>query len=64
MKEVVILCLVALSAVFLLGYSVHMLIGGLVTKNTESWIIGIACSVGITIITFMGWDILKQRRNR
>lgn len=64
MKEVVILSLVALSAIFLLGYSIHMLIGGLVTESTESWVIGIACTAGIAIVSFMAWDILRQRRAR
>ena len=64
MKEVAILSLVALSAIFLLGYSIHMLIGGLVTESTESWVIGIACTTGVAIISFMAWDILRQRRAR
>jgi len=64
MKEVAILTLVAFSAVFLLGYSIHMLIGGLVAERTESWIIGIACAIGVAIISFMAWDILRQRRAR
>lgn len=64
MKEIVILCLVAVSAVFLLGYSIHMLIGGLVTTNTEFWVICFACAVGTAIVFFMAWDILRQRRAR
>ena len=64
MKEAIILILVAFSAVFLLGYSIHMLIGGLVSQETETWIIAIACVAGIAIISFMAWDILRQRRMR
>jgi threonine/homoserine/homoserine lactone efflux protein len=64
MKEAAILVLVAGSSIFILGYSVHMLIGGLVDKSTEQWIILGTCSVGVAILTFMGWDILRQRRSR
>lgn len=64
MKEIAILILVACSAVFLLGYSIHMLIGGLVAESTERWVIGIACSAGVAIVCFMAWDIFQQRRAR
>lgn len=64
MKEIIVLVLVALSSVFILGYSIHMLIGGLVSKETETWIIAGACSVGVIILIFMGLDIVKQRRHR
>jgi hypothetical protein len=64
MKELAILVLVALSSVFILGYSIHMLIGGLVSEGTEKGIIVIACTVGVAIISFMGWDIMRQRRRR
>ena len=64
MKEIIILTLVAVSSIFLLGYSIHMLIGGLVDKTTEQWIIVIACLVGSAVVAFMGWDIVRQRRTR
>lgn len=64
MKEFIILILVACSSVFILGYSIHMLIGGLVSESTETWVITIACAIGVIVIVFMGWDILKQRRLR
>ncbi|MFN2126234.1 MAG: hypothetical protein ACK2TU_00090 [Anaerolineales bacterium] len=64
MKEIIALVLIALSSVFILGYSIHMLIGGLVSKSTETWTIAGACSVGVIILIFMGLDIVKQRRSR
>jgi len=64
MKEIIILTLVACSSVFILGYSVHMLIGGLVKETTEIWIIAGVCSIGVIILIFMGWDIIRQRRSR
>jgi len=64
MKEIISLLLIACSSIFILGYSIHMLIGGLVSESTESWIITGACSIGVIILIFMGLDIVKQRRLR
>ena len=64
MKEIILLSLVALSSIFILGYSLHMLIGGLVSAETEKWIITAAVVVGTIIVVFMGWDIIRQRRMR
>ena len=64
MKEIAILLTVAASSIFILGYSIHMLIGDLVSQETEKWIITAACTIGVVIILFMAWDIMKQRRLR
>jgi len=64
MKEIAILLTVAASSIFILGYSIHMLIGDLVSQETEKWIIAAACTIGVVIILFMAWDIIKQRRLR
>jgi hypothetical protein len=64
MKEIIILTLVACSSIFILGYSIHMLIGGLVSETTENWIIAGACATGVIILIYMGWDIVNQRRSR
>lgn len=64
MREIIIYVFVALSGLFILGYSVHMFIGGLVSESTEITIISVACLAGSAVIAFMGWDIIKQRRRR
>jgi len=64
MKEIILLSSVAVSSVFILGYSIHMLIGGLVSPATEQWIITGGCLAGIAALAFMGWDIIRQRRQR
>lgn len=64
MKEVIILVIVAISSLFILGYSVHMFIGGLVSPQTEKVSIITACSIGAVILVFLGLDIIKQRRKR
>ncbi len=64
MREIVVYVSVALSSLFILGYSVHMFVGGLVSPAAEITIISVACIAGSGILAFMGWDIVKQRRRR
>lgn len=62
MKNIVIFILVSISSLTVLGYSVHMFIGGLVSPETESTAITIAIAVGIVVLAFIGYDILRHRR--
>lgn len=64
MKDFIIVSIVAISFVFILGYVVHMLIGGLVEPATEKMTIITVCTIGIGIVIYLGLDILKQRRKR
>jgi len=64
MKDFIIVSTVAISFVFILGYVVHMFIGGLVEPATEKMTIIAVCSIGIGIVIYLGLDILKQRRKR
>ena len=64
MREIVILVIVALSSLFILGYSVHMFIGGLVSEQTEKIAIISAVIIGFFILLILGLDIIKQRRKR
>jgi Mn2+/Fe2+ NRAMP family transporter len=61
-KEFLILLFVALNSLLILGYSIHMFIGGLVEQETEIWAIAIACTIGLIVIVLLGFDIIKQRR--
>jgi hypothetical protein len=63
-KEIAILTIVSFSSLFILGFSIHMLIGGLVSASTERWTIGIACALGTMVVGFIIVDITRQRRQR
>ncbi|NOZ54394.1 MAG: hypothetical protein GXP08_14890 [Gammaproteobacteria bacterium] len=63
-REIIILLIIAVSSLSILGYSVHMFIGGLVSPQTEKISIVVACSIGAVILIFLGLDIIKQRRRR
>lgn len=62
MREYLILIVIAISSLFILGYSVHMFIGGLVSAQTERLIISIVCSIGAIVLVFLGLDIVRHRR--
>ncbi len=62
MKEVILYLLVAIASLVVLGYSVHMFVGGLVSESTEWWLISGACLIGLAVIALMAWDVLRRRR--
>lgn len=64
MKEVIILLFVAISSLFILGYSIHMFIGGLVSPETEKIAILTAVMIGAVVLVLLGLDIVRQRRKR
>lgn len=51
----------AAASLFILGYTVHMFVGGLVSKETEVALIAAAVFLGLGVIAFMTWDVLKKR---
>ena len=64
MKEILIYLSVAFSGLFILGYSVHMLIGGFFSRETEVTIIAVTCVIGAGVIAYMAWDVVKHRSGR
>lgn len=63
-KEIIIFSLVSISSIFILGYSVHMFIGGLVSEETETIVITIACILGTLVVAYMAWDIINIRKKK
>jgi hypothetical protein len=61
-KELILYLIAAVSSLTLMGYSVHMFVSGLVTVQTERWLIIGACAVGAAVIGLMIWDVLRRRR--
>ena len=64
MKELLFYLTIAITAVVILGYSVHMLVGGLVAAGTERWLITAACLAGAAVIGLMAWDVVRRRQPR
>lgn len=60
-KEIVVYAIGAIGSLFLLGYSIHMMVGGVVSERTELAIIIGACIAGAAVIAFMVYDVVKRR---
>ena len=63
MKEAIFYAIAAISSIVIFGYTVHMFIGGLVSRELELTIIAIACVAATAVIGFMTWDVLQRRRS-
>lgn len=62
MREMLLYGIAALSSLVVLGYSAHMFVGGIVSRETEILIITGACSIGAVVIGVMFWDVMRRRR--
>lgn len=63
-KELILYLIAAISSLIVLGYSVHMFVTGLVSAETERWLIVGACAAGSVVIGFMAWDVVRRRSQR
>lgn len=61
-KEIVLYTIVGLSALFIMGYSVHMFVGGLVSAELERRLVIGVCLLGLVVMAYMVWDVLRRRR--
>jgi hypothetical protein len=64
MGEILMYLVVAISALFITGYAVHMFIGGLVSPGSELQIIVLACLIVVGVIGYMTWDVIQRRSGR
>jgi len=62
--EILIYAIVAISALFITGYSVHMFIGGLVSPEVEFQLIALVCLVIAAAIGYMAWDVFQRRSGK
>jgi hypothetical protein len=62
-KEILIYALVAASSLFLMTYVVHMMVGGLVSPQTELGLTIALCALVACLIGAMAWDVVRRRRS-
>ena len=62
MREILIYLVGAVSSLFLTAFVVHMLVGGLVSTDTEYTLMGVMCSVVAGAMGFMVWDVVRRRQ--
>jgi hypothetical protein len=64
LQEIAVYMIVALGSLFVLGYAVHMLVGGQVEPETEYLLIEIVCALDLAAISYMAWDVIRRRRGK
>ncbi len=64
MTEILIYLTIATGALFMMGYTVHMFVGGLVSEQTEHLLIAVTCLSVACVITYMTWDVIQKRKGR
>ena len=64
MLEILIYLVASIGALFIAGYSVHMVVGGLVSVESENKIIFLVCAVVFCVIAYMFWDVVQRRTGR
>jgi len=60
--EILTYAIVAASSLVIMGSVVHMMVGGLVSENTEITLIAIVCTIDAIAIGFMGRDAYLRRK--
>lgn len=63
MKEILIYAVSGIASLIVLGYTVHMFIGGLVSEKTEQLAIAGAVLLGAAGIALLVWDVSRRRRS-
>jgi len=63
-KEILIYAIVAASSLFLMTFVVHMLVGGLVSPQTEQILTVGLCTLVACLIGAMAWDVVRRRRRK
>lgn len=64
MGEILMYLIVAIAALFVTGYAVHMFIGGLVSPESEFQLIVLVCLIVAGVIGYMTWDVIQRRSGR
>jgi len=62
LQEAFIYLVVAISSLFILGFATHMLVGGLVSPETEYLLIELICLADLAAIGYMTWDVIQRRK--
>ncbi len=62
--EILVYLIVAISSLFIMGYAMHMLVGGLVSPGTEYLLITLICLADLLVIGYMARDVIQRRRSK
>lgn len=62
MFEILIYLAVAIGSLIMMSYTMHMFVGGLVSQETEYFLIAVTCLVVVCVIAYMTWDVIQRRK--
>jgi len=62
MKEAIIYSISGCSSLFILAYTVHMFIGGMVSEQTEYMVMAIVVLIAASAMAWMVSDVLRRRK--
>jgi len=64
MLEILIYIVVAIGSLLMMSFTMHMFVGGLVSAETEYFLIALTCLCVASVIGFMAWDVIQKRKGR
>lgn len=64
LQEIAVYLIVAVSSLFIMGFVMHMLVGGLVSPETEELLIILICLADLVVIGLMAKDVINRRRGQ
>jgi len=64
MREALVYLAIAISSLVMMGYAVHMLVGGLVSLEVEYFLITLTCVIVSGVIGYMVRDVIQRRSEK
>ncbi len=61
MREALVYLAIAISSLVMMGYAIHMLVGGLVSIEIEYLLITVACVIMSGVMGYMVRDVIQRR---
>ncbi len=61
MRTIIMYAVGAIASLVIMGYTVHMFIGGMVSPAMEHTAIAVVVGIGAMAIAWMTWDVLNRR---
>jgi len=64
MGEILLYVVLSMTSLFMMGFVVHMMVNGLVSAETEIFLIVAVCLTVAVVIGYMAWDVVQVRRKK
>ncbi len=64
MGEILLYVVLSMTSLFMMGFVVHMMVNGLVSAETEIFLIAAVCLTVAGVIGYMAWDVVQIRRKK